>query len=143
MGRILEFITFYQNALHLTRVHCATFDLYQSAFATNNSNKSTSMVCCRHANFKVAAIYSLSSTHEFKLQFPHLWIVAICIILCPNRSLVHHPHVIAENCKHLYNAVSIVGHMFFRWDEMRQSRALTAKTILVFLEYKWCRVRSR
>ena len=22
--RILEFITFYQNALHLTRVHCAT-----------------------------------------------------------------------------------------------------------------------
>ena len=26
--RILEFITFYQNALHLTRVHCATF--YQS-----------------------------------------------------------------------------------------------------------------
>ena len=27
--RILEFITFYQNALHLTRVHCATF--YQSA----------------------------------------------------------------------------------------------------------------
>ena len=29
MGRILEFITFYQNALHLTRVHCAPF--YQSA----------------------------------------------------------------------------------------------------------------
>ena len=28
--RILEFITFYHNALHLTRVHCAT----------NNSNKS-------------------------------------------------------------------------------------------------------
>ena len=27
--RILEFITFYQNTLHLTRVHCATF--YQSA----------------------------------------------------------------------------------------------------------------
>ena len=27
--RILEFITFYQNALHLTRVHCVTF--YQSA----------------------------------------------------------------------------------------------------------------
>ena len=27
--RILEFITFYQNALHLTRVHFATF--YQSA----------------------------------------------------------------------------------------------------------------
>ena len=27
--RILEFITFYQNALHLTRVHCDTF--YQSA----------------------------------------------------------------------------------------------------------------
>ena len=27
--RILEFITFYQNALHLTRVHCATF--YQNA----------------------------------------------------------------------------------------------------------------
>ena len=27
--RILEFITFYHNALHLTRVHCAT----------NNSNK--------------------------------------------------------------------------------------------------------
>ena len=27
--RILEFITLYQNALHLTRVHCATF--YQSA----------------------------------------------------------------------------------------------------------------
>ena len=27
--RILEFITFYQNALHLTRVHCATF--YQGA----------------------------------------------------------------------------------------------------------------
>ena len=27
--RILEFITFYQNALHLTRVHCITF--YQSA----------------------------------------------------------------------------------------------------------------
>ena len=24
-GRILKFITFYQNALHLTRVHCATF----------------------------------------------------------------------------------------------------------------------
>ena len=31
LGRILEFITFYQNALHLTRVHCATF--YQSARA--------------------------------------------------------------------------------------------------------------
>ena len=29
--RILEFITFDQNALHLTRVHCAT----------NNSNKNT------------------------------------------------------------------------------------------------------
>ena len=29
--RILEFITFYHNALHLTRVHCAT----------NNSNKNT------------------------------------------------------------------------------------------------------
>ena len=28
-ARILEFIAFYQNALHLTRVHCATF--YQSA----------------------------------------------------------------------------------------------------------------
>ena len=27
--RILEFITFYQNALHLTRMHCANF--YQSA----------------------------------------------------------------------------------------------------------------
>ena len=27
--RILEFITFYQNALHLTRLHCATF--YQNA----------------------------------------------------------------------------------------------------------------
>ena len=27
--RTLKFITFYQNALHLTRVHCATF--YQSA----------------------------------------------------------------------------------------------------------------
>ena len=27
--RFLEFIFFYQNALHLTRVHCATF--YQSA----------------------------------------------------------------------------------------------------------------
>ena len=27
--RILEFITFYQNALHLTRVHCGTF--YQNA----------------------------------------------------------------------------------------------------------------
>ena len=26
---ILEFTTFYQNALHLTRLHCATF--YQSA----------------------------------------------------------------------------------------------------------------
>ena len=25
VGRILEFITFYQNALHLTRVHCGTF----------------------------------------------------------------------------------------------------------------------
>ena len=25
LGRILEFITFYQNALHLTRVHCANF----------------------------------------------------------------------------------------------------------------------
>ena len=30
-GRILEFITFYHNALHLTRVHCAT----------NNSKKNT------------------------------------------------------------------------------------------------------
>ena len=29
--RILEFITFYHNALHLTRVHCAS----------NNSNKNT------------------------------------------------------------------------------------------------------
>ena len=29
VGRILEFITFYQNALHLTRVHCGTF--YQNA----------------------------------------------------------------------------------------------------------------
>ena len=29
--RILEFITFYHNALHLTRVHCAT----------NNSDKNT------------------------------------------------------------------------------------------------------
>ena len=29
--RILEFITFYHNPLHLTRVHCAT----------NNSNKNT------------------------------------------------------------------------------------------------------
>ena len=29
--RILEFITFYHNALHLTRVHCAT----------NNANKNT------------------------------------------------------------------------------------------------------
>ena len=27
--RILEFITFYQNALHLTKVHCVNF--YQSA----------------------------------------------------------------------------------------------------------------
>ena len=27
-GRILEFITFYQNAIDLTRVHCAT--LYQN-----------------------------------------------------------------------------------------------------------------
>ena len=27
MGRrILELITFYQNALHLTRLHCATFN---------------------------------------------------------------------------------------------------------------------
>ena len=25
VGRILEFITFYQNALHLTRLHCGTF----------------------------------------------------------------------------------------------------------------------
>ena len=25
VGRILEFITFYQNALHLTRVHCSPF----------------------------------------------------------------------------------------------------------------------
>ena len=29
VARILEFITFYQNALHLTRVHRATF--YQNA----------------------------------------------------------------------------------------------------------------
>ena len=29
VGRILEFISFYQNALHLTRVHCANF--YQNA----------------------------------------------------------------------------------------------------------------
>ena len=39
VGRILEFITFYQNALHLTRVHCATF--YQTDCAMNNSNKNT------------------------------------------------------------------------------------------------------
>ena len=32
--RILEFITFYHNALHLTRVHCAT----------NNSNKNTGKI---------------------------------------------------------------------------------------------------
>ena len=31
VGRILEFITFHHNALHLTRVHCAT----------NNSNENT------------------------------------------------------------------------------------------------------
>ena len=48
-GQILEFITFYhnalhlttlhQNALHLTTVHCATFTRMHCA--TNNSNKNT------------------------------------------------------------------------------------------------------
>ena len=36
VGRILEFITFYQNALHLTRVHCATF--YQNALRQRQLN---------------------------------------------------------------------------------------------------------
>ena len=35
MRRILEFITFYQNALHVSRVHCAT----------NNSNKNPRKAC--------------------------------------------------------------------------------------------------
>ena len=35
--RILELSTFYQNALHLTRIHCATFTRVHCA--TNNSDK--------------------------------------------------------------------------------------------------------
>ena len=38
--RILEFITFYQNAMHLTRVHCATF--YQSTLRHELSEDVTS-----------------------------------------------------------------------------------------------------
>ena len=45
-------------------------------------------------------------------------------------------NVIAENWKQLYNAVNIVGHMFFKWDEMSQSTAFTVKKrLLVFLKY--------
>ena len=45
--RILELSTFYQNALHLTRIHCATFTRVHCA--TNNSNNNTkisTVACC-------------------------------------------------------------------------------------------------
>ena len=35
--RILEFITFYQNALHLTRVHYATFDSVHCAMSNSRT----------------------------------------------------------------------------------------------------------
>ena len=51
--QILEFITFYHNALYLTRVHCAT----------NNSNKNTgkfvgeSIVRCSDLEFSLWQIF--------------------------------------------------------------------------------------
>ena len=45
--RILEFITFYQNALHLTRVHCATF--LPECIATGTTQlKTRRRVCIVH-----------------------------------------------------------------------------------------------
>ena len=96
-GRILEFITFYQNVLHLTtlftRMHCAT----------NNSNKSTmkfggwervsfaaqtqSFLCGKFSTARLEVLTNLRHAGVFQMstmvnlgigfQFKSLWLVQV------------------------------------------------------------------
>ena len=86
--RILEFITFYHNALHLTRVHCAT----------NNSNKNTekfasfasqtqSFLSSKFStarlevlpNFRHAGVFQMSTMVNLGIgfQFKSVWLVQV------------------------------------------------------------------
>ena len=86
--RILEFITFYHSALHLTRVHCAT----------NNSNKNTgkfasfaaqtqSFLCGKFSTARLEVLPYLTHAGVFQMstmvnlgigfQFKSLWLVQV------------------------------------------------------------------
>ena len=98
MGRILEFNTFYQNALHLTRVHCATF--YQNALRykqlkNNNTRKfggwerasfaaqTQSFLCGKFSTARLEVLRNLRHAGVFQIstmlilgtgfQFKSLW----------------------------------------------------------------------
>ena len=63
----------------------------------------------------------------------------LCSIKTEIFSVADSPHVNAENRKLLESSrrfyETLVRQMFFKCDEMSQGRALTVKTLLVFLEY--------
>ena len=66
MGRIHAFITFYQNALHLTRVHCATF--YQNALCHNSHKNTRRFGGWEHALFTAQT----QESSLWKIFLPHL-----------------------------------------------------------------------
>ena len=66
VGQILEFITFYQNALHLTRVHCATF--YQNALCHNSHTNTRKFGGWEHALFTAQT----QESSLWKIFLPHL-----------------------------------------------------------------------
>ena len=66
VGWILEFITFYQNALHLTRVHCATF--YQNALCHNSHKNTRRFGGWEHALFTAQT----QESSLWKIFLPHL-----------------------------------------------------------------------
>ena len=93
--RILEFITFYQNALHLTRVHCATF--YQTALGQGQVNckhdegyasfaaQTQSFLCSKFSTARLEVLTNLRHAGVFQMstmvnlgigfQIKSLWLV--------------------------------------------------------------------
>ena len=88
--RILEFITFYHNALHLTRVHCAPF--YQNALRQGRrwerasfASQTQSFLCGKFStarwevltNLRHAVVFQISTMVNLGIgfQFKSLWLV--------------------------------------------------------------------
>ena len=76
--RILEFITFYHNALHLTRVHCATF--YQKALRQGQlkwkhdegrssfAAQTQSFLCGKFSTARLEVLTNLRHTGVFQMS---------------------------------------------------------------------------